>query len=481
MPEHSATISWTQTGRKLIRIALPAVVSTSMLLVAACGNGSGGGDDPSLTTPGALLQPVAGIGDSRDCSVPTLNQWVDNNMRDFYLFADQVPVVNLADYNSPESLIIDLRVLPFDNFSSVTNTTSSMQFFDEGVSFGIGFFWRFDRDTLPRILDVQDNAPAAAAGLERGDIIVSAGDVPWQQVSSSVFEEIFGTRENPREATMTLIRARTGETYSADVTPANYLINTVLHSEVLEPEGYAGSIGYLAFRSFLETSEAELRSAFQAFSAAGVTDLVVDLRYNGGGRTRIARLLAAQIGSPSTDGNLLIQYRYNDRYTSRNFTRIFENEVDGLDMSRVTFLTTGGTASSSEIVINSLRPYLDVALVGTRTTGKPFISSGRDLCGKRINAMEAEGFNANDVSVFGGIPADCFAEDDFTRPLGTSEAGVEGMLQSAIDYLVDGACNADPASNAFADQRTLFSPSTAQVMHENGKPVQQLAEEPDLP
>ena len=279
---------------------------------------------------------------------------------------------------------------------------------------------------------------------------------------------------------MTLIRAGSGETYSVDVTPAEYAINTVLHTEILEPVGYAGRIGYIAFRSFLESSEAELREAFRTFDEADVTDLVVDLRYNGGGRVRIARLLAAQIGSPSTDGELLIQYRFNDRHSNRNFGQTFANDPNGLNMSRVTFLTSGGTASSSEIVINGLAPYLDVSLIGTRTTGKPFISSGRDLCGKRINAMEAEGFNANDVSVFGGISATCFAQDDFTRPFGTSDVGTEGMLQTALDFVVNGTCNADPLASAFAEQRSGFALSSGTVLQENGQPVQQLAEDPDL-
>ncbi len=459
-----------------MRFMRVTVVSTSLLIIAACGNGGSGG----VTTPAALL-PVMGGDSGFDCSVEALNQWVDNNMRDFYLFADQVPIVNLADYNSPESLILDLRVLPFDNFSSVTDTARSVQLFDAGINFGIGFRWRFDQNTMPRILDVQKNAPAADAGLQRGDIIVAVEDAPWQQVDSRLFEEFFGTADDPREATMTLIRATTGESYSVAVTPAEYTINTVLHTEILEPPGYAGRIGYLAFSSFLESSEAELRDAFQLFNEADVTDLVVDLRYNGGGRVRIARLLAAQIASPSTDGELLIQYRFNDRYSSRNFGQLFSNQPDGLNMSRVTFLTSGGTASSSEIVINGLMPYVDVSLIGSRTTGKPFISSGRDLCGKRINAMEAEGFNANDVSVFGGIAADCFAEDDFSRPFGTSTAGTEGMLQSAVDFIVDGTCNPDPFISAFAEQRSLFNQASDSLFEENGLPVLQLADEPGLP
>ena len=136
-------------------------------------------------------------------------------MRDFYLFADQVPLVNLDDFDSPESLIRELRFQPIDSFSSVTTTATSVAFFDEGVNFGIGFIWRFDANGVPRILYIQDDAPSAAAGMQRGDAIISVDGEDWATLSFSRFQELTGTREEPREARFELISASTCLLYTS--------------------------------------------------------------------------------------------------------------------------------------------------------------------------------------------------------------------------------------------------------------------------
>jgi len=452
-------------------------VCSSLLILTACDTNGGGAAGTNQAF--VMGEEIA----ARQCDVPSLNQWVDDSMRDFYLFADRVPVVDLADFNSPESLIRELRVLPFDTFSSVTNATTSAQIFDAGVNFGIGFSWRFDSNNVPRIVLIQDDAPSAAAGMRRGDAIISIDGEDWATLSFSRLQTLIGTREAPREVRLELISAVTGETYFSDVTPAEYSINTVLHDEIINVPNLGSNIGYLAFNSFLETSEAELQDVFSRFQASNVDELVLDLRYNGGGRTRIARLLAALISSPTTDGELLIEYRFNDRYTNRNFSRFFANVDNALGLRRVVILTTGGTASSSEIVINSLKPYIEVVTIGSATVGKPFISAGRDFCDRRINAMEAEGFNAAGVSVFGGISADCIAQDDLTRDFGTNEDGLEGMLQSAYDFIVDGTCDtviqaaaSDDSRNASANR--AFLPASSAIMTDTFEPVPQNALEP---
>ena len=457
---------------------LHSLVCTLAVTLAACGSGDGGGASSSQ----AFLTDNDDVS-ARECEVPVLNRWVDDSMRDFYLFADQVPLVNLDDFDSPESLIRELRFQPIDSFSSVTTTATSVAFFDEGVNFGIGFIWRFDANGVPRILYIQDDAPSAAAGMQRGDAIISVDGEDWATLSFSRFQELTGTREEPREARFELISASTGETYFSNVTPAEYNINTVLHDEIIEVPGLSGNIGYIAFSSFIESSEAELQAVFDRFQRSNVDELVLDLRYNGGGRTRIARLLAALIASPATDGELLIEYRFNDAHTNRNFSRFFEPEDNALGLGRVVILATSGTASSSEIVINSLKPYIDVVTLGDTTLGKPFISAGRDFCDRRINAMEAEGFNAAGVSVLGGIPATCLAQDDMTRDFGTNEDGLEGMLQSAYDFIVSGTCNTVIQAGLGNDSRAaaLFSTtrsSTSAIMTDTFEPVPQNALEP---
>ena len=139
---------------------------------------------------------------------------------------------------------------------------------------------------------------------------------------------------------------------------------------------------------------------------------------------------------------MLTIYEYNDEYTAQNFPLLLDATTPTLDLDRLVVLTTQGSASASELLINGLRPYMDVVVIGDATSGKPFISQSKQFCGVALDAMEAEGFNASGVSVGSGIAADCFAQDDPSRDFGGGGLEIEGMLLSALDYVVFGTCDA---------------------------------------
>ena len=390
------------------------------------------------------------ISDTDDCSVPAVNGWVDRNMRDYYLYSDQVPPVDPAAYDSPEALIQDLRFNSLEPFSSVQDAQSQSDFSELGITKSLGLFWGRDTQGTPRIRLVYENSPFGRAGIKRGDIIVAINDEPWDEITSERYNELVGTSDNPLVTNWTFIDSSTGETIIIEAQLKEFTVNTVLYSGLLTHPDYSGTIGYLAFKSFIETSEGELDTAFEFFEEQQITDLVLDLRYNGGGRTRIARLLASKIAGPFTDDQLFSTTQYNNKYTDRNNSDFFASEDNALGLNRLVVITSEGTASSSELVINALRPYIEVVTVGGLTVGKPFISRANDFCGKSLNAMEAQGVNADNVSVAGGITADCYAADDLTRDFGirTTDDGVqvEGMLRSAADYFVFGTCDASPVA-----------------------------------
>ena len=426
------------------RVLIPVACFALTALLAACGGGGGGnpeGDDGQNVVVSEQDSSESPSSDFEECSVAEQNRRVNFNMLDYYLWYDQVPAINLDDYDSPEALIRDLRVLPFDVFSFVTDAAQAIETVEAGRNYDVGYRFRFDAAGDARILFVDPNGPAAAAGFKRGDIILSIGGVAIDELAIDTYLELIGPRENPNLVTWEIIDGASGDEFSLTMAAAEYDIATVLYRTYYTHPEYDGRIGYLVFSQFIETSDDELDLAFEYFLENNVTDLIVDLRYNPGGRTRIARKLASLISSPATDGELLIEYRLNDKYEQFNFERIFEPEENALGLDAVVFITTGSTASSSEIVINSLRPYIDVRLVGGTTTGKPYISAPRDFCGKRMNALEGEGFNADNVSVFGGIPADCVAHDDISVDFGQNSSGeLEPMLLAAADSIVFGAC-----------------------------------------
>jgi len=420
---------------------------TVALFVSACGGGGGivnpmdpMAEMPSNDDPDTVTQPID-LTNNSSCDVDVQNQWAYNNMQDYYLFYDQVPNVDPRSFESTADLVRSVRFQERDPFSSLTNAATSSLQFQAGREFGLGFIWGFDGDDVSRLVLVEPNGPFGLAGLERGDIILNVNGAPFDGVR----DEFVGTPDAPGTSVWEFLRRDSAETLTVEVTAAEYGITTVLERDTYTHPAYNGRLGYLLFTRFLEPSGDELREAFEYFSDRNITDLVVDLRYNGGGRVDIAQLLASLLAGNSRAGELLLSYEFNDKYTSENYDLLtFETSEEDLELSRVVFLTRGGTASASEILINGLSPHMDVFTMGSTTNGKPYIQRGRVRCGQQLNAIEAEGFNDAGVSVFGGIPATCFAFDDRTRDFGLNPntGAVEGMLESALLFLVFGSCDA---------------------------------------
>lgn len=384
---------------------------------------------------------------SFDCSVSAQNNWVYDSMRDYYLFYDQVPVVNPESYPDPESLLRDLRVDNRESFSSLGDAAARAQFIGAGINFGLGFRIRSDDQGQPRIARVYREAPMGLAGLKRSDIVVSVNGIAWDDISTEQYNAFVGTRDEPLPTQWVIIDGKTDTRKTIELTQAEYLINSTIQQQALIHTDYSGSFGYLVFEGFIGSSADELDTAMDFFRAQEVSDLILDLRYNGGGLTRIARKLASQIAGPGTDGMQFGEDRFNDKYNDSNFSQNFPIESKNLNLNRVVVITSGATASASEMLINALRPYIEVITIGETTLGKPFVSTAANYCGRSLSAMHSEFFNSAGVSVAGGITADCYAEDDLTEDFGFDRDGnsFEGMARSAADYLVSGTCNSPPA------------------------------------
>lgn len=407
------------------------------------------------------------IGVSADCSVEAVNRWVYRNMKDYYLYADEVPDVDPASYASTADLMRDLRFNELDPFSGVSNAAQRQAFLEEGASFGFGFNLQFDADLNTRVIFVYADSPAGRAGIKRGDILVGLNNELWNDISNDRLQELIGTQDNPLPNEWQFIDGETAEAKSVSLTQSEYRLNTVLHSSVWTNQSFDGATGYIVFNNFLRTSEAELDATINSILDRGATELVLDLRYNPGGFISIASKLASQIGGSDLAGNLLVRYEYNDKYTSQNDEILFEVESPILNFDRVVFLTTGRTASASELLISALSPYIDVTVMGQRTSGKPFISVANEYCGQSLSAMEAQGVNQNGVTVAGGIAPNCFAADDVTRDFGGSADGIEGMLESALDYVVFGICDTNPVLSkqpSVLSSRISESPFTGAVL-----------------
>jgi hypothetical protein len=219
-------------------------------------------------------------------------------------------------------------------------------------------------------------------------------------------------------------------------------------------------VGYVLFHNFVQPSNAALDAAFAQLNADGATDLVLDLRYNGGGLVSVAQHLADLVGGMRTNGLLMARYVHNDRQSARNTSLFFDNAAAALSAPRLVAITTRASASASELVINALKPYMPVAIVGDNSYGKPVGQYGFRFCSKILYPVAFSIRNAADEGdYFGGFPPDCPAPDDVEHALGDP---AEGSLGEALHYAATGSCSAGSRSlKASGSRRVRAQPHDA--------------------
>jgi carboxyl-terminal processing protease len=213
-------------------------------------------------------------------------------------------------------------------------------------------------------------------------------------------------------------------------------------------------VGYLVFKGFIQPSFKELDEAVEFFNAEGIDDLILDLRYNGGGQTSVANYLASMIGGEGLAGQPFAKYLYNENQAAdENFTDNLKLVEPNLGLDRLITIATRATASASEMVINGLTPFMPVFIVGSNTYGKPmgmnaWYSNDNQYAYVPVTFKIA---NANDEGdYFLGLPADSNVADDLTRAFGDPE---EGMLKEALRFIETGTF-----SGGFATKSLVLQP-----------------------
>jgi len=194
-------------------------------------------------------------------------------------------------------------------------------------------------------------------------------------------------------------------------------------------------IGYMVFNSFINPSVAELDQCFTKFKNSNVNELIVDLRYNGGGSVDVSKKLADLIGGTAANGGVYATYKHNNKHSELNKSINFQTYSNSLSLSRVLFITTHGTASASELVINGLKPFMPVFLIGSTTHGKPvgmytFTYKEFDWAFVPICFSMKNANNVGDY--FDGLSVDVAAVDDYTLPFGDYN---ESSFAAALGYL----------------------------------------------
>jgi C-terminal processing protease CtpA/Prc len=392
----------------------------------------------------ATLAPEAGAQNLTNCTTAGQNRYVNDVMRDIYYWNTELPTVNTASFASPEALLEALRFRPLDErFSYIGARATEEAFYSDSQFIGFGFANGYDGQGL-RILQVFPEGPAAETGMQRGDRITS---IEGRSVVGLAESGTLGTALGPSQEGFTMrfrYERPDGSAVDASMTKRAVTIPTVSYLNLYETDGR--KVAYLFFRNFVTPSRAALDDAFNALRDVGATELVLDLRYNGGGLVSIAQHLASLIGGTRTEGQTFAEYFHNSRNSFRNEITRFEGKPNALPLQRLVVITTGSSASASELVINALRPFIPVITVGETTYGKPVGQYGITFCDKVLYPVSFTLRNAlGQGDFFDGIAADCRAADDADHQLGDPQ---EASLAEALTVIRTGQCSAPPVTAA---------------------------------
>ena len=394
-----------------LKFFVPFILSISLLL-NSCGSGSSSSSDGS-TELFSLDE----------------KQFLHDLFLTEYLWYDQVTSnIDYAQFTQPQEMINTLRIDPYDQWS-FTMTQEEYEDYTNQKTSGFGFGYRSDF----YIYLVRIDAPAYGL-LFRGDQILEINGEP---VTGTLLTEASTNLNVP--TTFTLLR--NGTEHSVTVTPREYTFNVSLGKIITQG---TEKVGYLRYDSFTESSLAEFETIFTLFHNESIDELVIDLRYNGGGSVITASALLDNITNAYA-GQRQMFLDWNANYQQNNSSYTFEDldmqDGNELNMKRVFFLTGKSSASASEAVINALVPYLgaeNVITIGDFTHGKPVGMNGR-VYGTNyyflINFFVKN--NAGTTTSFDGILPACLAEDDITHLMGDEN---ETMLKTALHYIETGLC-----------------------------------------
>ena len=405
------------------------LLSLVLACLAACGLSDGNGNN--------------GQGGPVSCTNAGQKDFVLAAMRDWYLWNDRLPGnVDVNNFATPEALLAYLTTFspddgtgnPIDVFSFINSAQADAQFFGEGKYEGFGFSWRLVAADNAQLSRVFTDSPAFAAGLERGQQILALDGRTVAEIQAA---EGVSAALDAMTVEFTM-RQVDGSEFTTAITQDIVTIDPVPQSQLIPTAG-GPPIGYLELATFISTADAKLDTVFAEFRANGVTDVIIDLRYNGGGLVSTAELLGDFLGGDVAENLVFSETQFNaDRAPDWNEIELFERLGNSMSLSRLVVIATQGTASASELVTNSMEPHVEVAIVGDRTFGKPVGQVGFEFCEKILRPTAFQTVNADGFGdYFGGLPADCAAADDLTVAVG---AGDDPNVVAALSYLETGGC-----------------------------------------
>jgi len=399
-----------------------------------------------------------------------LRSWID----DTYLWYLEVPRANPKMFDNTLDYFGILRTgvktasgKDKDQFHFTYTTEEWLALSSSGTTASYGLTWSLLKSTPPRqivVAYVEPNSPAANAGIVRGTlgVTVDGVDVAAGDDVDTLNAGLFPDAPN---VSHTLVVRDPGATTTREVMLTSTTVTSVPVTRIplAAPND---KIGYLQFNDHIRTAEKGLFDEITNLQAAGITDLVLDLRYNGGGYLVLAAELGYMIGGTATEGKTFETIHFNDKHTTSDpitgaplTPTLFQTTtvlsaptgraLPHLDLKRVFILTGPGTCSASEAVMNGLAGAdIEVIQIGATTCGKPYGFYAQDNCGTTYFAIQFQGVNAKDFGNYadGFAPTTgCDIADDFTHQIGDP---AEARLAAALSYIATGSCQAVAARSS---------------------------------
>ena len=428
------------------------------LLLAACG----GGDEDFGTPP-----PVS-------CSIAGQQDWLQTYMNDWYFWYALSPKPSPVAFGTVDAYFDALiyrggaqipgapagTLWPSDRYSGFQSTESFNRFFGDGQTLGYGIAVAGLEVTEPTpqpsqplyVRYVGPLSPASGAGVLRGDRVMSINGIAAATVINA---NDFGalTPGAAGERLTLVLRNALGADRTVTLTAAVYALTPVQNAQVLQTDNRR-SIGYVTIKDMIDQAETPLANAFASFRASNVQELVLDLRYNGGGLVSVGRTVASYAAGSRASGQLFARLLYSDKRSANNQDYAFTDPAAWAGFAKVYVLMGPRTCSASEQVINGLRGAgVNVVAIGDTSCGKPvgFLPQGNS-CGTTYNVVNFESVNArSEGRYFDGFQATCAVAEDFTRPAGDTS---DPLLVAAAYHADNGACPAGTAAREQVQSRT---------------------------